>query len=238
MQEKYRAEWAKKATDMAAVWGENILQIAIYNRELTERGNLVVILNDDSIENIVKAHGLTKGLYKSGFEPPLVISENYIMNSLDSFPLEFLNIKTDHKNLLVHRDILTGLQFEKSYIRLEMERELKSKILLIKMAILDHYGNLKILKNLIRVSVHSIEPVLKGLLFLLDQEILLNHTDLITKADEVTDFKIDSLLTAVDFTVGKIDLDKKEIPEFFEQFTSQLQSLSSYIEQMELKIRT
>ena len=222
------------ATKFAVVWGDDVLQIAAYNTRISERGNLVVILKDDSIANIIKAHQVAKELTKAGMEPPLVVSESYIANSLDSFPLEFLNIRTDYSNFVMKRDVLAELKFEKSYIRLEIERELKSKILLIKMAILDHYGKTKVLRNLIKVSVHSIEPILKGLLFLLDVPVPTDHTELIVKADEVTDFPIDSLQTAVDFTIGRISIAKEDIPRFFDQFTKQLETLSGYIEQLKI----
>jgi hypothetical protein len=235
MLEKNKKYWDKIAHKFAIAWDKNILQTALYNTNLSEKGNMIVILRDDSIAEIIKAHGVAKELFGKGMEPPLVVSREYISNSLDSFPLEFLNIKTDYLNLLVNEDILAELRFEKTYIRLEMERELKSKILLIKMAILDHYGKSKMLKNLIKVSVHSIEPILKGLLFLLDEKIPLNHQDLITKADEVTDFKIDSLLTAVGFTIGKISISKNELSPFFEEFTEQLQVFSNYVEQMKVQ---
>ncbi len=234
MQDKCRNYWRKTAVKFASVWGNDVLQIAIYNTELSDRGNLIVILKDDSITNIVKAHETAKEISKLGMEPPLVVSDKYIANSLDSFPLEFLNIKTDYDNVVAKRDILAELEFEKRYIRLEMERELKSKILLIKMATLDHYGKAKILKNLIKVSVHSIEPILKGLLFLLNKPIPLNHKDLIIQADEVTDFPIDSLLTAVDFTIGKTTINKEELASFFDKFTKQLEVLSNYIEQLNI----
>lgn len=232
MQDKYTVFWEKITPKLVSVWGDNILQVAVFNRELSEKGNLVVILNDDSFSSIIKAHDVAKELYKKGMQPPLVVSESYVANSLDSFPLEFLNIKTDYRNTHVKKEVIGELQFEKNYIRLEMERELKGKILLIKMAILDHYGKANMLKKLIKVSVHSIEPVLKGLLFLLDQQIPLNHKDLILKADQVTDFKIDSLLTAVDFTIGKTTIEKDKLSPFFDRFTQQLQVFSNYIEQM------
>jgi|SRR5690554_641695 len=230
MLERYKTNWKKTAARFTGIWGDSVLQIAIYNTELSDKGNLVVILSDDSIKQLVKAHSVAAGVFRMGMEPPLVVSEKYIANSLDSFPLEFHNIKTDHINLVSKKDILSGLKFEKKYIRLEMERELKSKNLLIKMAILDHYGKNKMLKNLIKVSVHSIEPIIKGLLFLLDAEIPLNHKDLINKADEVTDFDISSFLTATDFTIGRTKIDKNDLPDFFEQFTSQLQDLTDFVE--------
>ena len=234
MNDKYKVFWQKMASSFTEIWTKDIVQIAVYNINFSQTGNLVVVLDNDSIENIVKAHHITKSIRKKGVEPPLVISPDYIANSLDSFPLEFLNIKTDYYNIVTERDIFANLSFEKNFVRLEAERELKSKILLIKMAVFDHYGNKKALQELIRVSLQSIEPVLKGVLFLLDKEIPAGHQELFVTADEATEFPIDSLLTAVNFTTGKIKLQKNDLPQFFDKYTGQLETLSEFIEQMKI----
>lgn len=229
MQDKYLSFWQETANKLKNIW-DAVEQIAVYNTGLSEQGNLVVILPDDSIEEIVKAHRIVKEISRKRIEPPLIISPHYIAHSLDSFPLEFLNIKTDYYNIYSKTDIFKDLQFEHSYIRLEMERELKSKELLIKMTVLDYYGDAKILKKLITVSVKSIEPILKGLLYLHNEAIPKERKELIHKADKITDFDISSLMTAVEFTTGSVNFDKQELPAFFDRFTKQLQTLSDYVE--------
>lgn len=234
MEEKYIKYWEKTANQLKIIWSDTI-QIASYNTKLSREGNMVVVLQDDSIENIVKANKIVKDIRRRGIEAPLIISPHYLEHSLDSFPLEFLNIKTDYSNIFASRDVFKDLTFDKNYIRLEMERELKSKELLIKMTVLDYYGNSKILKDLIKVSVKSIEPILKGLLFLLDQKIPQERKELIDKANEATAFDISSLLTAVDFTSEKTKMNKDELSPFFDQYTKQLNSLSHYVEQFIIK---
>jgi hypothetical protein len=234
MEDKYKEFWKKMADSFREVWGADIIQMAVYNCNFSHTGNLVVVLKNDAIENIVKAHSITKSIRRKGVEPPLVISPEYIANSLDSFPLEFMNIKTDYYNIKSEKDVFSDLVFEKKYIRLQAERELKSKILLIKMAVFDYYSDAKMLRELIKTSVQSIEPVLKGILFLLDKEIPLGHEELFLKTDEATSFDIDSLLTAVHFTMSKIKLSKEELMDFFNKYTSQLQALSDFVEQMQI----
>ena len=229
MVDKFTVFWEEKAKNMKAIW-KDVLQIAIYNTGLSEQGNLVVVLKNDNIEELVKAHKIVQEIRRKNIPAPLIVSPHYIKNSLDSFPLEFLNIKSDYQNLVVQEDIFKELQFDKKYIRLEMERELKSKELLIKMTVLDNFGRTKTLKELISFSIKSIEPVLKGLLFLLDQQIPKERKQLIYQADEITEFDISSLLNAVEYTTGTRNFTKNELPVFFEKFTRQLLSLSDYVE--------
>ncbi len=233
MQNKQKPFWEKIAAQLLQIW-DDVIQIAVYNTGLSDQGSLVVVLEDDSLVQVVKAHSVVKEINRKGINPPLIISPHYIEHSLDSFPLEFLNIKTDYYNIHAKHDAFKDLRFEKSYIRLEMERELKSKELLIKMNVLDYYGHTKILKELIEVSFATIEPILKGLLFLLDEYIPIKRKELIYKADEVTEFDISSLLMAVDFITGTAKLPKERLKPFFDKYTQQLQTLSDYIELFKL----
>jgi len=54
-----------------------------------------------------------------------------IDSSLDTFPIEFLNIKRNY-TVVFGEDILEGLAFEKEFIRMQCERELKGKLLLLR----------------------------------------------------------------------------------------------------------
>ncbi len=232
MNSKYKNIWDDTALKYSEIWGNNIIQIAIYNTSISEKGNMVIVLKDDSMSQIVKAHKVTKKVIRKNIEPPLVISPDYISSSLDSFPLEFLNIKTDYYSIKANEDHFCQLEFEKKYIRLQAERDLKGKELLIKMAVLDNYSNIKMLRELIKVSIKSIEPILKGVLFLLDENIPYGHELLIKTADEATDFDISSLLAAVHFTNGTIKMSDGEVYTFFTEYTEQLRTLCAFIEKL------
>lgn len=235
MEQKHKSFWKKYSEMLIDIW-QDVIQIAVYNTGLSDQGNLVVILPEDSMEEIIKAHKIVKSIRKRHIDTPLIISPHYIEHSLDSFPLEFLNIQSDYENIYQSKDIIKDLKFDKHFVRLEMERELKSKELLIKMTVLNNFGYSKILKELITVSIESVEPILKGLLFLLDEKIPILRKELICRADQVTDFDVSSLLTAVDFASGLHRFRKKEeLTTFFEQYTKQLQVLSDYIELFEIK---
>ena len=89
--------------------------------------NIAVILRDTSLANLSRIAPL---LNKYKFRPLKVIffTEIYIKNSADVFPIEFLDIKENHK-ILYGSDLLAGLKIDIKNLRFQCEQELKSKIL-------------------------------------------------------------------------------------------------------------
>ena len=65
---------------------------------------------------------------KAKIAAPLIMTQDYIQNSLDSFPLEFLEIQQHHL-CLFGQDSFAELSFYQPHLRLQCERELKSMLI-------------------------------------------------------------------------------------------------------------
>jgi len=227
MLEKNFELWTDYSNEIVTLSGENHIQTAIYNLE-TPTGNCIVILKDDSIETISQFAPLVKRITKK-LPIPLFLSDDYIHSSLDSFPLEFLNIQKYHKTITAKADVITHLKFEKSNVRLKIETELKGKLVLIKTAMLENFGKQEILTDLIRASFSSIIPVLKGLLFIAGKDIPENCEDIIKKADNYTKFSLKSFYTANDIFTRKTNK-VADLSSFFAEYTEQIRLLSCFVD--------
>ncbi len=60
--------------------------------------------------------------------PPFIFTEEELNNSLDTFPIEILDIKERGK-LLYGEDILKNVEIEEKHLRNQIERELKQKLI-------------------------------------------------------------------------------------------------------------
>ncbi len=223
--------WLKFAQEFQSVWYSEILQIAIYSHD-SATGKMIIVLKDDNTGILLKAKDVIKSLNKKKLPMPLILSKKYIETSLDSFPLEFLNIVTDYENVIMNEDVLKDIFVDKSDVRLEMEREIKGKWLHIKMALLNQSGNYKQLIEVIRISMNSLLPILKGLIYLLDSEIPNRDLDIIKLADKKTDFSIDSFVLGYELLHNKTKIDKDEVIPYFTKFTSQLQKLMKFVDDL------
>jgi hypothetical protein len=58
---------------------------------------------------------------------PLFLTRSDLSSSLDSYPIEFLNMKNRYR-LVYGEDVLQKLSFNPLAVRLQIERELKGKL--------------------------------------------------------------------------------------------------------------
>lgn len=166
-----------------------LLQICVY-QDLLDKYGAVLIMDEDPDGWLIKLSGLARFVHKKNLMLPLIINRRFIKYSLDSYPLEFINIvSSTRENILLKEDMLANLQFDKADVRLQMERELKSKWLLTRQIILESNMKTRQLRESLNLSIASLVPCLKGFFFLVGQPYpktladLFEHAALITKTD-------------------------------------------------------
>jgi len=231
MIEKNKQFWQSITTEFQAILGDNLIQAGVYDRHL-EKGHFFIVVENDSVSAVKGLQPLMRKLAAKKMPFPLIMSKEYILTSLDSFPLEFINIKYYYENTFAKEDIFEGLTFEPKDIRLEMEREVKGKVLLTRQYLLESLGNMKVINELIQVSLLALMPVFKGVLILKGEEIPSNELELLEKTDEVTRVVLDSFRKAVALRDEKLPRDK--VIEFFQNYINQMVLLMNLIENWEV----
>jgi len=83
---------------------------------------------------------------KRRISAPLVLQPVFIANALDSWPLEFLCMSARYR-VLYGEDPLAGISFQPEHVRLQCEREIRSKLLLFRRAYIECEGAPKRLKQ-------------------------------------------------------------------------------------------
>ena len=92
--------------------------------------NLAVVLTDSGLANLKRMAAFAGA---KAFKPLNVIyfTENYIRNSADVFPIEFLDMK-ESNIVLFGKDLLKGLDIDAKNLRFQCEQELKAKLINLK----------------------------------------------------------------------------------------------------------
>ena len=96
---------------------------------------------------------------------PLVVRPIFIASALDSWPLEFLSMKAQYR-VLYGEDPLAGIAFQPEHIRLQCEREIRSKLILFRGAYIECGGAPKRLKLALDRGWPSLQAIFRGLLYL------------------------------------------------------------------------
>lgn len=168
--------FAEITRDYKEAYGNDLVSIILYGSGAgtdyqpgTSNLNFLIILSEDAIDHLDKALGTVTRWKKRNVAVPLVMTDSYIRSSLDSYPLEFLNMKSRYE-CVYGKDVLKDLSFPKDDLRLQCEREIKGKLLLLREEFLMTEGKTDLIKDLIARSITAFISIFRGLLYLRDLE--------------------------------------------------------------------
>jgi len=226
------------SSDYSALFGDDLLAIVLYGSGA--RGeyvpkksdlNFLIILSDDGIERLGDGIDVVAKWQKRSIPVPLFLTRGYIESSLDTFPLEFFNIQSAYQ-VIYGEDILRDLVVTKDDLRLQCERELKAKLLLLRESFLQAHGKARQLQELISQSLPAFISIFKALLYLEEGGIPESHEALIPATAENFGLDADLLQTLWKIKRGEKKPGKQEIKKIVLSYISEIKALSKKVDQM------
>lgn len=103
---------------------------------------------------------------------PLFLSEEFILNAQDSFPVDIFIIKYFSKNVF-GKDTFVSINLDKKYLRLNCERELRNKLFRITNQIA-FVKNMNESTKLIKSILNDLKPVLSTLRYIISNEFVID----------------------------------------------------------------
>ena len=147
--------------------------------------NSVFVLHAMDLEFLEFLAPLGKTYGKKRIASPLIMTPEYILNSLDVFPMEFLNIRLLHETIF-GEDIFQNLVIDRSDLRLQCERELKARLIGLRQGYLSSSGDAKILTDLFINTISGYIPLFRGIILILGKEPPTRNEDVLTVLEEVS----------------------------------------------------
>ncbi|MBF0216304.1 MAG: hypothetical protein HQL30_04840 [Candidatus Omnitrophica bacterium] len=124
--------------------------------------NLAFVLADNSMKKLLPASKCILSGLKKRINVPLFITPEYIRMSLDSFPVEFTEMK-ESRVVLFGKDILNDIEVRKEDLRRECEYQIKGKLLTLRQACLEMSGKAKDIDRLLKSALKGLFPVFRSL---------------------------------------------------------------------------
>ena len=220
------------ADDYRNVFGDDLVSVILYGSSVTKEYdpnksdlNFLIVLSEEGIERLHLAHELVARWRKKKVGTPLFLTKDYIDFSLDTFPIEFLNIKLN-RQVIAGEDVLAGISFKRDFIRMEGERELKGKLLLLRQRYVETRGKHKVLKELISASLPTFIFVFKGLLYLLGKEVPETKEQTITIISQ--ELKLDQGLftSLLQLEAGTHKYSRQELGDLFRRYLKEIRRLA------------
>lgn len=179
---------ARRLAELSAeVLGESLSEVYLFGS--AARGdykaghsdlNLLLVFSKLGREEIRKSAALMKRLGKE--VSILCLTTDYINTSLDTFPLEFLDMKLYHQ-ALYGEDKLKGLQIDPAHLRLQIERELKAKLTLLRQSAICGGCSEKTMISLLEDHFSALTAVFQGMIYLRDAEVPAKRKELFARME-------------------------------------------------------
>lgn len=211
---------------------DNLIQIALSNEHSQDNDQgLCIILESDSTAFVKQCNGIIKPILKASLPVPYVFTRSYIEQSLDSYPLEFLNMKLNYNSLYEKEDFLKSLVIEKTDLRLQLERDTKGRFVNIQRHLLANYNKLlPRLYQLLRMSMVSLKPVFAGVLYYVDKPVPLSLTAILNEMESSLSLLLPAMHKTNDIMTKKSKLVRAESIGLVEDFLHELNDLIITIE--------
>jgi len=167
---------AQAVADLKAALGADLLSVTLYGsaagpdfRPGLSDLNLLVVVAPAGLSRLDRLLPFLGPWLRRGLASPMILTGEEIRRSLDSFPLEFLNLKLSHRT--IHGpDPLAGLTPQPAELRLQVERELRGKLLVLRETYLASAGEEKVLLRTALASIKAFVAIFRGGLFLMGED--------------------------------------------------------------------
>ncbi len=159
------------ARQLMALDGRNIISLAVYgsatgNDFVKDKSNinLAVVAKQLWLEHL-KVYLAVTAKQRQQIVVPLFLTQEHIQSSLDTFPMELLEIRDNHVTVF-GQEMFAGIVLDPKHLRLQCEREIRSRLIRLRQAYLEVGAQNEGLYRLLVQSLNSIMPILRSLLHL------------------------------------------------------------------------
>lgn len=224
--------------DYKGIYGDDLVSIILYGSAvgkdyLPGRSdiNFMIVLSEEGINNLDQAFKIITKWHKRKVATPLFLTKFYVESSTDVFPIEYLGFQRSH-TLVYGEDILKDLTFKRELIRIQCEREIKGKLLLLRQTFLESRGKGVILKDVIKNSMQAFLAVFDALLYLKGVEIPEEKRLKIKVTCET--FGIDDKVfnRLLDIREQKIKVKENELRDIFKEYLREIRGLSRIVDDL------
>lgn len=197
------------------------------------RVNVMIVarsLGSDTLTRLADAIPDTK---KAPHFEPLFMTKSQIENSLDVFPIEWLEMQERHL-LLEGEDVLAGFEVPRTYLRLQCEHELRGKHIQLRQALLLQSHSPKELARVLAAAASSYATLFRTLVRLEGETPPAESARVIERVADLFKLDAQALLVPHLLRYGGQPLNKSDIAPSYRRFLTEIDRLIAAIDELRL----
>ena len=195
--------------------------------------NSVVVLHRMDLKFLQSLAPLGKKYGKRGIAAPLIMTPGYVLDSLDVFPIEFLNIKLFHATLM-GEDIFHDIAIAPEDLRQQCERELKVKLISLRQGYLASSGEGNFLRKGFLSSFAGYIPLFRAILVLLGEEVPAHFSEVLIRLEESTAISATAFRKVHEIRRRRKKPSTAEFNAIFEQYYGAIEQFGELVNGLEI----
>lgn len=165
----------------------------------------------------------------AGNEPPTLFTTEQLARSADAFPIELADIQQSHQ-ILFGPDLLTGMPIAPEQLRLQLERELKGKLLSLRRRYLQAQGDQDRVAALLRQSLSTFLVLFRAALRLYQPHVPAAKLEALTELRRHIDFDPQPFQTVHEFKASGQAPRERSVPELFADYLQEIERIVDAID--------
>lgn len=220
------------SSDVVSVFAYGSVTGADFDRRYSDI-NLGVVLKEVDAGILKKCAKIAKRGLRHKITPPLFLTREYINVSLDTFPVEFINMKCASL-ILYGEDTLKDIKVNNEDLRRECETQIKGKIITIRQAYLEQALRPKGIERVLKNALRSIFPVFAALLRIKKGSSPVDKNEILREVGEEFDIDISPFMLLYMGKKSERRMDSPRSETLVASFLSELAKLSKAVDTMEV----
>ena len=193
--------------------------------------NIAVVFKNLDFAVLNQSLGLIKWAQKRKMATPLFLTKEYILGSLDVFPIEFSDIKGQNK-VIFGEDVFTDLDIPRQDVRLLCEQQIKGKLLHLRQAYLSIGSNPNLLKDLLLRALNDLVPIFRQLIILKGQQPLEHKEEMLVQLTNVFSLDLEPFRALYHDKNKKTLIVSDQVEAHLQNFLNQLENLSRHLDSL------
>ena len=193
--------------------------------------NILIVLEQITQPVLQQWSGIQKQWAREKIVAPLFLTHKDLQQSLDVFPLEFLDIKERHI-LLEGCDPFPELHVNSTNLFLQCRQEVHGNLLRVRQCYVEGWARVEAIQTLLPISLTALLPCLRGIYRLLDRPSNMKSPEVLDELNATLDLDPSVFIEVWRLKRGLSTPGKHELPNLLERYLAGLGQLVDRIESM------
>lgn len=194
--------------------------------------NVLCVLREITAHELVQSEPVFRWWREQGNPPPLLLSEEEVRSSTDSFPMEFHDIQ-EHRRVLVGEDVIAPLEIDRSFYRAQVEHELRSKQIRLRQKAAEVLSDSDRLLHLMTDSVSTFCVLARHALILSGHEPRWKKSEIVKALEDVLVLALPAFNEILAIRAQSRQKPKPDGGALFSRYLREVEALVRFVDQLD-----